>query len=171
MKDIDISALSAGYAVRRLGPDDAALVHALCAGNPQFYRYSPAECSEEQVLRDMAIAPPGIPPSQKHYVGYFDGDALIAVMDLIDGYPDADTAFIGFFMLAGERQGRGAGRAIIGEALAYLRAVGYAAVRLCIDEGNPQSTAFWTKHGFTVLKRIPRETGFVLLAERRLMEC
>ena len=168
MKDIDISALSAGYAVRRLGPDDAALVHALCAGNPQFYRYSPAECSEEQVLRDMAIAPPGIPPSQKHYVGYFDGDALIAVMDLIDGYPDADTAFIGFFMLAGERQGRGAGRAIIGEALAYLRAVGYAAARLCIDEGNPQSTHFWTVNGFDVIATIRRDNGTVLLAERDL---
>ena len=116
----------------------------------------------------MAIAPPGIPPSQKHYVGYFDGDALIAVMDLIDGYPDADTAFIGFFMLAGERQGRGAGRAIIGEALAYLRAVGYAAARLCIDEGNPQSTHFWTVNGFDVIATIRRDNGTVLLAERDL---
>lgn len=171
MKDIDISALSARYAVRRLGQKDAALIHALCAGNPQFYRYSPAECTVEQVLHDLALTPPGIPPAQKYYVGFFDGEELVAVMDLVDGYPDAKTTFIGFFMVARERQGRGVGSAIIGEALDCLRARGFAAARLCIDDGNPQSTAFWTKHGFTVLKRIPRETGFVLLAERRLMEC
>ncbi len=32
----------------------------------------------------------------KYYIGYFENGCLIAVMDLIDGYPNAGTAFIGF---------------------------------------------------------------------------
>lgn len=168
MRTIDLSDLSARYAVRRLGPDDADWILALCAGNPQFYSYSPAECTREQVLGDLALAPPGIPPERKHYVGFFEGDVLVAVMDIVDGYPTEDIAFIGFFMVAAERQDRGVGRAIVAETLAYLRSLGYAAARLAIDEGNPQSTAFWTRNGFSVLRRIPRETGAVLLAERAL---
>ena len=31
-------------------------------------------------------------------MGYYDGEKLIAVMDLILTYPDEQTAFIGFFM-------------------------------------------------------------------------
>ena len=169
MRSIDLSALSSRYAVRRLGPDDADLILALCAENPQFYAHSPAACTRDQVLRDLALTPPGIPPAQKHCVGFFDGSTLVAVMDLVDGYPDADTAFIGFFMVDAAWQGRGVGGAIVEEALASLRSLGYAAVRLAIDEGNPQSTAFWTKHGFAVLRRIPREEGAVLLAERRIL--
>ena len=168
MKAIHIAELSGRFTVRRLDRNDVKKIVGLCAGNPQFYQYSPAEPTEGQVISDMSILPPGVPPSRKYYVGFLEDNALVAVMDLIDGYPDADTAFIGFFMLARERQGHGLGSAMIAEALAYLTALGYSAVRLCIDEGNPQSTAFWTRNGFHVLKRIPREKGCVLLAERPL---
>lgn len=169
MRIADIALLSARYAVRRLGPEDVGSVFALCAGNPQYYRYSPAELSEAQILSDMALLPPRTLPSQKHYVGYYDADALAAVMDLIDGYPDPETAFIGFFMVAKERQGRGVGGAIVAEALEQLRAWRFRAARLCIDVGNPQSNAFWRKNGFAILTRIERKNGSVDLAERDLM--
>ena len=35
----------------------------------------------------------------KYYLGFFAGDELVAVMDLILNYPKADIAFIGFFMM------------------------------------------------------------------------
>ena len=46
---------------------------------------------------------------------------------------DADTAFIGFFMMNKSLQGRGVGTALVSEVLAYLTALGFAAVRLGID--------------------------------------
>jgi RimJ/RimL family protein N-acetyltransferase len=165
---IDLTKLSRRCRVRVLRDADADAILALCRANTQYYAYCGRQTSREEILRDLHITPPGKTLADKYYVGFFDGDILVAVMDLIDGYPDADTAFIGFFMLARERQGRGLGSAMIAEALAYLTALGYSAVRLCIDEGNPQSTAFWTRNGFHVLKRIPREKGCVLLAERPL---
>ena len=120
--------LSARYAVRRLGPEDVGSVFALCAGNPQYYRYSPAELSEAQILSDMALLPPRTLPSQKRYVGYYDADALAAVMDLIDGYPDPETAFIGFFMVERSLQMQGVGSGIIRELCAFLKREGTAAV-------------------------------------------
>ena len=165
---IDLSKLSSRYSTRILDESNVDIILDLCRGNPQFYESVPAQPTAEEIRNDMTVTPPGIDPEDKSYFGFFEERELVAVMDLIDGYPDADTAFIGFFMLARERQGRGLGSAMIAEALAYLTALGYSAVRLCIDEGNPQSTAFWTRNGFHVLKRIPREKGCVLLAERPL---
>lgn len=89
-------------------------------------------------------------------------------MDLIDGYPDADTAFIGFFMVNKDLQGQGTGTAIVCDVLAALRALGYTVVRLGIDKENPQSNHFWRKNGFAVLREAAQERGIVLLAERRL---
>ena len=168
MRQIIPSELSTVYAVRRLTPDDADRVLALCAGNPQFYRYSPVACTREQVLSDMALTPPDTPPERKHYVGFFEEDALVAVMDVVEGYPTEEIAYIGFFMVDAARQGRGVGRAIVAEALVCLKSLGYAAARLAIDEGNPQSTAFWTRNGFAILGRAPRGDGTALLAERAL---
>lgn len=83
---------------------------------------------------------------------------------------EADTAFIGFFMMNKSLQGRGVGTALVSEVLAYLTALGFAAVRLGIDKENPQSNHFWRKNGFTVLKEVPQARGVILLAERRLMQ-
>lgn len=67
-------------------------------------------------------------------------------------------------------QRRGVGTALVSEVLAYLTALGFAAVRLGIDKENPQSNHFWRKNGFTVLKEVPQARGVILLAERRLMQ-
>ena len=72
----------------------------------------------------------------------------MAVMDLITAYPNPQTAFIGFFMMKQELQGRGVGTSIISELCDSLRRQQVQAVRLCWVSGNPQSEAFWHKNGF-----------------------
>ena len=168
MKTSDLAALSTLYRVRRLGEADLALVYALCLGNPLFYRYNGKTPSLEDLRQDLHLTPPGVPPTRKYYLGFFEGDSLLAVLDLIDGYPDADTAFIGFFLMNPDFQGRGLGSALIGELAAALGSFGFRALRLAIDKGNPQSGHFWRKNGFTVLREVPGPDHPLLLAERRL---
>ena len=165
---IDPAKLSGTWAVRRLGEADADLVLALCRGNPQFYRYSQAEPTREQVLLDLRITPPGVPLSRKAYVGFFRQERLAAVMDLIDGYPTPEIAFIGFFMVDRALQGRGLGSALIRETEACLRAAGKKTIRLGIDKDNPQSNRFWRKNGFSVVQAAEREGRTILLAEKAL---
>jgi hypothetical protein len=50
-----------------------------------------------------------------------------------------------------------------------IRALYQAVIQLGIDQGNPQSTAFWKKNGFQVLKEVKRDDGIILLAQRTLM--
>ena len=168
MKESDLSALSSRYRVRRLGEADLSLVHVLCLGNPLLYRYSGKTPSMEALRQDLQLAPPGVPPARKFYLGFFAGDTMLAVLDLIDGYPDADTAYIGFFLMNPAYQGRGLGSALIGELAAALGRFGFRALRLGIDKGNPQSGHFWQKNGFTVLREVPGPDHALLLAERRL---
>ena len=168
MKNIQIEKLSDSYTIRRLTDADVPMLYAWMLRNDQYFRYCGGSTTPERVRQDLTLCPPGTTPAQKHYVGFFDADTLVAVMDLIDGYPDADTAFIGFFMMNKDLQGQGTGTAIVREVLTALRALGYTAVRLGIDKENPQSNHFWRKNGFTVLREAAQERGIVLLAERRL---
>ena len=79
--------------------------------------------TKESILNDMAALPPRTPRDRKYYLGYFQGEKLIAVLDLILGYPNAATAFIGLFMMAKSEQGQGAGSRIITDCAAFLRSL------------------------------------------------
>ena len=106
--------------VRRLTEADAAQVCTLMQGNPLFYRYHPPQPTPESIRTDMTALPPGKAMEDKWFVGFYDGDCLIAVMDLILNYPAADTAFIGLFMTAHDRQGCGLGSRILRDCMARL---------------------------------------------------
>ena len=165
---LDEQKLSSRYRVRRLGDADADEILRLCEANTQFYAYCQAQPTKAQVLSDLRLLPPGVAPGDKYYLGFYQGETLIAVMDLVDGYPVQSTVFLGFFMLKKELQGQGLGTAIIGETAAYLNAIGKTAVRLAIDKDNPQSNHFWKKNGFHVLQEVERAGWTVLVAEKAL---
>ena len=165
---MDITRLSSRCAVRYLGEADLPALVRLGEGNPLFYRYSSSDNTEAGHREGMTLTPPGVPPERKHYVGFFDGAALAAVLDLVEGYPDRETVFLGFFMVAAEYAGRGVGSAIITELCGALKQMGFRRARLAIDRDNPQSNHFWKKNGFAILREVDRGVDVVYLAEREL---
>ena len=168
LKNIQIADISKAYSVRRLGEDDVDLILALCRENTLYAEYCGKAIDRELIEHDIRVTPPGIPMEQKYYIGFFEGNKLAAVMDLIDGFPDSGCAFIGFFMMNIALQGRGIGSSIILEVLSCLKGLGFERCRLGIDKGNPQSNHFWKKNGFEVIREVALESGAVLLAERQL---
>ena len=165
---IDVTKFSSRYTVRALTEADAGEVLAVCLGNPQYYEYAEARPTLEQVADDMRITPPGVDSSRKYYVGFYENSALVAVMDLIDDYPEADVGYIGFFMMNAAYKGRQLGSEIIGGVAAYLKSLGKRSLRLAIEKENPQSNHFWKKNGFRVVKEVARNGRALLVAERTL---
>ena len=165
---IDISKISRNYLIRKLYDSDSESIVELCKDNMQFYKYCELKPTKEQILHDLHITPPGIDISSKYYIGFYQKDVLVAVMDLIDGYPKQDFAFIGFFMMNKDFQGKKIGTAIISELTIYLKVIGKTAIRLAINKDNPQSNHFWKKNGFNVIKEVNRNGELILIAEKKL---
>ncbi len=167
MKSIDISRFSTRYTVRRMTLDDTDAVFDLLIENQPYFLCCGSQPTKELVQSDITVGPPGVPADQKYYLGFFKEGRLLAVMDLIDGYPEDQFAFIGFFMLRLSLQGAGEGSRLIGEIITYLQKLGFAAVRLGIDKNNENGIRFWTKNGFEILKEIEKEDSVILYAERK----
>lgn len=140
--------LSNRFQVRQLDGSEADKVFALYQSNPQYFEAMNDTPSLESVKADMVALPPKKKPEDKHYLGFFDENRLLAVMDLIEAYPDSETAFIGLFMVDGAYHNQGIGSSMISEVLFTLKTNGFSRVRLGYIETNIQSEAFWYKNGF-----------------------
>lgn len=168
MNYLDVTKFSSKYYVRKLTEKDIPLIYAMCMKNQQYYEYCGKQPTVELIESDLTITPPGIDRSKKYYIGFFEKDTLVAVMDLIDGYPETGMAFIGFFMMNMDFQGSGIGSSVVNEVLNHLKTNDFVTVRLGIDRDNPQSNHFWKKNGFVIIKEVPQDEGVILLAERTL---
>ena len=166
---MEISRLSQRYRVRRLTAADVDAIYELSRENPLFYQYCPPFVTKESILNDMAALPPRMPRDRKYYLGYFQGEKLIAVLDLILGYPNAATAFIGLFMMAKSEQGQGAGSRIITDCAAFLREEHFHSIRLAYAKGNPQSRAFWKKNQFTETGIVSQEATYTAVIMQRVL--
>ncbi len=164
---MDVSRLSESYEARLIREEDLAEVLALCRGNPQYYRRCPPGVSLESLRADLRALPPGKTARDKYYVGFYEGGLLVAVADLILGYPDDETVFIGFFMVDAKRQGKGIGSAVIAEMLACLKWE-YRCAKLGYMAGNRQSGNFWKKNGFAESGTDALGGRPVVMMERRL---
>lgn len=164
----DIAEISNQYNIRALDESDVDRILEVCRQNTLFYKYTEAQPTAEQILDDMKLTPPGVELPAKHYFGFFEEEDLVAVMDLVDGYPRPEIAYIGFFMMNRKFQGRRVGTSIIDEVAVYLRKIGKTAIRLAIDKGNPQASHFWKKNGFEVIAEADVNGWTKLVAERSL---
>lgn len=143
-----IDKISSEYKVFRLKERDVDDIYNLCLGNPSYYKYCPPTVTKQLILDDMVALPPKKSMNDKYYVGFYDGEKLVAVMDLVFGYPNNQTAFIGFFMVDCKYQNKGVGCKIIKDLKTFLKNMGYKYIRLAYVKDNPQSKYFWQKCGF-----------------------
>lgn len=166
---MDIKKLSSKFVVKKLEDRDIQDILNLCCQNKLFYEYCPPFVTEESIRKDMLILPKNTKMEDKFYIGFYANERLIAVMDLISGYPEQNIAFIGFFMTDVVIQNRGTGSEIISEVCDSLKKMGYVSVRLVWVKGNPQSEHFWKKNKFEELMETTNNASYkVILAERIL---
>jgi len=169
MRQVD--QFSRDYVVRKLTEDDIESVYELCQQNTIYYEYCPPFITREGVRADMEGLPPGKSMEDKYYVGYYKEERLIAVLDLIDGYPKEEIAFIGFFMTDVLVQKKGVGTTIISALCDYLKTIDFKAVQLAWVKGNSQAEGFWLKNQFQIVRESSSNVAqAVIVGERKLGE-
>lgn len=168
---VEIGLLTNKYKVRRLTKEDINAILELERSNTLYYQWCPPLATEQEILEDMEVVAPGKSKADKYYVGFFQTGKLIAVMDLIDGYPKKRIAFIGFFMVDRSVQGNGIGTEMIQDLCTYLSKSDYFSVQLAWVKGNPQAEHFWLKNHFKKIKETKSDRADqVILAERKLAQ-
>ena len=104
---LNISQLSTKYNIKKMGEEDISRILNLEYGNPLYFAYCPPKPCRETVLNDLKALPEGKSLEDKFYIGFFEKDRLIAIMDFILSFSKEDTIFIGLFMMDSKESGKG----------------------------------------------------------------
>ena len=110
---MELQKVSRRYRIRLLQETDMDDILRLSESNPMFYEYCPPFVTRESILNDMKALPQGKTDAEKYYIGFFEGQKLIAIMDMVFAFPDDETVYIGLFMVDHDVQGYGIGSIII----------------------------------------------------------
>ena len=165
---MELKYLSKHFQVKRITEESCLEVLHLCEGNPIYYQYCPPKPTKESICEDLKKLPPKKSLEDKYFIGFYDQDQLVAVMDLILSYPNTETIFIGFFMVEKSFQKKGIGSLIITEVLNSLKKE-YTYVRLGYVMGNKQSEHFWLKNRFHPTGVVVQEKDYsIVVLEKRL---
>ena len=144
----DIQAFSTEYDVRRIRREDIGEVYQLCKSNEQYYRGLAGIPAPESLTEIISSIPESVTAENKYFVGFYEKDTLIAVLDLIAGYPERDDAFIGWFMVEGSMQRQGIGSRIFADVRAAMKGQGYDSLSLQCAGTHEEALAFWEAQGF-----------------------
>ena len=149
---LDIQALGTSYDVRRITETDISDVVSLARTNGRYYRslgIRPSRSRLTEIVSDISKGSEDVAAASTHFVGFYDEDeGLVAVLDLICGYPEADDAFIGWFMVDANLQGQGVGSSIFADVRASMKAQGYDHLELKCPKASGSARSFWESQGF-----------------------
>ena len=158
---LDINTLSTRYSVRKITEADISPVYRLAKSNMRYYRYLGRIPTRESLTEIISELPAGVSMQCKHFVGFYNqDDYLVAVMDLITGYPESDDVFIGWLMVDGDLQGRGVGSGIFADVRAAVKAAGYDFISLAVVKANEEALRFWKDQGFKEVEETVSTEGY-----------
>ena len=83
-----------------------------------------------------------------------------SVPTLITGFPEKDDAFIGWFMVDGQKQKQGIGSQIFADVRAAMAGQDYDYMALSCEKANTEAIAFWKSQGFKATKENESHTAF-----------
>lgn len=137
--------------LRAIEPDDVAAVQTLVESDPDYIErvtgHPPGAADAQSLLMSR---PEGLTDDAKLVLGAWLGDELIAVVDLLRGYPTSGTAYVGLLEVDAKHQRHGLGAAAYGLVEQYVASEWpeIQQYRLAVVDTNADAAEFWRAMGF-----------------------
>jgi uncharacterized protein len=161
--------------LREVGQDDLPALQDLIESDPGYAErvtgYPPGSAD---ALSLVMMRPDGLAEDAKSVLAAWEpADRMIAVVDLIRGYPDADCAYVGLLQVRWEMQRGGLGAAVWRDAERWVRErwPEIQRFRLAVVDTNARiAEPFWRRMGFCATGEVKPYRYDKLASSARLYE-
>ncbi|MFC6182520.1 GNAT family N-acetyltransferase [Lactiplantibacillus daowaiensis] len=147
-----LSALQANlpnFKIRLLTDADQQALFELEKSNPDYRTTLGAgELTLAEIHDDLTGHPDQVSADQKQVFGFYLADHLVAVVDLLNQYPEQDFLFIGLLMVGAPYQRKTVGSVIMTGLMQAALQSNIHCLQLTRVTADTGVKAFWTKLGF-----------------------
>lgn len=137
---------TSAYHFEKITPHNQKDALAVYRQNLDYFALTAEVPSLASVAQDQATCPPQLDLEQKHFFLVTFENRPMAVVDLLTGYPEDASGYLGLLLIAEHRQGHG--QKILAQLEDWLRDQGFQRLELGVLEHNVGALAFWTAQGF-----------------------
>lgn len=142
-----------GLLLEPLGTGDIEELQGLLESDPDYAeRVTGGPPGPSDAMSTLLERPEGIPEENKVVLGARSAEnRLVGVIDLVRGYPDRGTVFIGLLLVHRAERGHGVGSDILGAAAHRVRETWPEAERwrlAVVDTNVEVAGPFWDQAGF-----------------------
>ncbi|SJZ44618.1 Acetyltransferase (GNAT) family protein [Pilibacter termitis] len=137
------------YKIEKITNDNFSKVFEIYSQNHDYFLLTQgSEATYEESIKDITALPPNCDLKQKQYFCLSQKNKIVAVVDVIESYPDPNTIWIGLLLIDKEQQGKNIGTKIVTGILSSAKLSGYKTVQLGVITNNLKALKFWEKQGF-----------------------
>lgn len=137
---------TSAYHFEKITPHNQKDALAVYHQNLDYFALTAEIPSLASVAQDRAACHPQLAPKQKHFFLVTFEKRPMAVVDLLTGYPEDASGYLGLLLIAEHRQGHG--QKILAQLEDGLRDQGFQRLELGVLEHNVEALAFWKAQGF-----------------------
>jgi len=140
-----------GYEIEPITKQNFRQIFEVYDTNQDFFHLVQGEkATIESSINDMVAVPPNCDIEQKIYISIWKNDKVIGILDVIEGFPDPTSFWIGLLLIHGEMHGKKIGSRIVDAVLNAAKVTGYKTSQLGVIENNTKGIAFWQNCGFNI---------------------
>jgi ribosomal protein S18 acetylase RimI-like enzyme len=144
----------------RLTEADLPRLLQLCRSCADFYQLvegqAPSGATAAEILGPLEAK---YARGTKHVRGVEKEGALVAVAELLEGYPAAHDWYIGLLLVAPEHRRQNVGTQLCAALLRWMSERGASLVRLVVHQQNAGARSFWERQGFTLEREAFKRSG------------
>lgn len=137
---------TSAYHFEKITPHNQKDALAVYRQNLDYFALTAEVPSLASVAQDQATCPPQLDLEQKHFFLVTFENRPMAVVDLLTGYPEDASGYLGLLLIAEHRQGHG--QKILAQLEDWLRDQGFQRLELGVLAHNTPALAFWTAQSF-----------------------
>lgn len=136
------------FSIRLLENSDIPLVQKFFENNSDFFLIVGEKPKFNEAERIFALLPKNKTLDSKFLIGLFEGEKLIAFVDMIQDYPENNQWSIGYYIIDIDYRNKGIGFELFKGIENILLSLGAKSVQIVIQEQNNRGLKFWEKVGF-----------------------
>lgn len=149
MKLATLQAQLPNFQIRLLTTADQEALLELEQSNSRYHQYFSADpLTLTEVQHDLTAHPDELAAEQKQVFGFYLANRLVAVLDLLNQYPQEQFLFIGLLMVNQQVQRKSIGKVIVTGLMQAALQSNITAIQLTRVTADRGVATFWQQLGF-----------------------